>query len=74
MHALVLSCTLKPSPAASNTEALARVVTDALEAEGVTTETVRVVDHEVKPGVETDMGDGDAWPGIRERVCLLYTI
>ena len=41
---------------------------DALEAEGVTTETLRVVDHEVKPGVENDMGDGDAWPTIREKV------
>jgi multimeric flavodoxin WrbA len=68
MRALVLSCTLKPSPAASNTEALAGVVTDALEAEGVTTELVRVVDHDVKPGVETDMGDGDAWPEIRAKV------
>jgi multimeric flavodoxin WrbA len=68
MRALVLSCTLKPSPAASNTEALARVVTDALEAEGVTTELVRVVDHDVRPGVENDMGDGDAWPGIRAKV------
>jgi multimeric flavodoxin WrbA len=68
MRALVLSCTLKPSPAASNTEALARVVSDALEAEGVTTETVRVVDHDVKPGVENDMGDGDAWPGIRSKL------
>jgi multimeric flavodoxin WrbA len=68
MRALVLSCTLKPSPAASNTEALARVVTDALAAEGVATELVRVVDHDVKPGVENDMGDGDAWPDIRAKV------
>jgi multimeric flavodoxin WrbA len=68
MRALVLSCTLKPSPAASNTEALARVVTEWLEAEDVMTETVRVVDHDVKPGVETDMGDGDAWPAIRSKL------
>jgi multimeric flavodoxin WrbA len=68
MRALVLSCTLKPSPAASNTEALARVVMDALESEEVTTELVRVVDHDVKPGVENDTGDGDAWPGIRAKV------
>jgi multimeric flavodoxin WrbA len=68
MRALVLNCTLKPSPDTSNTEALARVVSEALEAEGVTTETVRVVDHDVKPGVENDMGDGDAWPEIRSKV------
>ena len=35
---------------------------------GVTGEIVRVVDHAVKPGILADMGDGDAWPGIRERV------
>jgi hypothetical protein len=36
MRALVLSCTLKPSPAASNTEALAGVVTEALVDVGYT--------------------------------------
>jgi multimeric flavodoxin WrbA len=68
MRALMLNCTLKPSPEASNTEALARVVLEALEGEGVATETVRVVDHDVKPGVESDMGDGDAWPAIRSKL------
>jgi multimeric flavodoxin WrbA len=68
MRAVVLSCTLKPSPAASNTEALARVVVDALAGDGVESELVRVVDHEVKPGVESDMGDGDEWPGIRAKL------
>ena len=29
---------------------------------------VRVVDHDVKPGVEVDMGPGDAWPAIRQQV------
>lgn len=29
---------------------------------------VRVVDHDVKPGVAADMGEGDAWPSIREQV------
>jgi multimeric flavodoxin WrbA len=35
---------------------------------GVTGETVRVVDRDLKPGVEKDMGDGDEWPAIREKV------
>jgi multimeric flavodoxin WrbA len=68
LKALVLSCTLKPSPAPSNTEALARSVTDALGEEGVEIDLVRVVDHDVRPGVSSDEGDGDAWPAIRERV------
>ncbi len=68
MRALVLNCTLKPSPAESNTEALARVVTGSLEREGVEINVIRVVDHDVKPGVSNDEGDGDAWPTILERL------
>ena len=68
MRALVLNCTLKPSPETSNTEALARVVSEALEADGVETELLRVVDHDVKPGVSSDEGDGDAWPAIHDKI------
>ncbi|MCR2812670.1 flavodoxin family protein [Microbacterium sp. zg.Y1084] len=68
LRALVLNCTLKPSPAESSTDLLAQQVLDALARHGAQGETVRVVDHDVKPGVEADMGDGDAWPAIRERV------
>ena len=68
MKALVLSCTLKPSPAVSNTEALARVVTEPLEAEGVATEQVRLVDLDIEPGVSSDEGPEDDWPGVREQI------
>ncbi|MET0673795.1 MAG: NAD(P)H-dependent oxidoreductase [Microbacterium pygmaeum] len=68
VRALALSCTLKPSPAASSTDKLAQEVLDALAAHGVDGELIRVVDHDVKPGVEADMGDGDAWPRIRANV------
>lgn len=68
MKALALNCTLKASPERSNTEALARVVLGALDAEGVETEVVRVVDHDVRPGVSSDEGDGDEWPQIRQKV------
>jgi multimeric flavodoxin WrbA len=68
MRALIINCTLKPSPQPSNTEALARVVAEAMESDGVTVEWVRAVDHDIKPGVENDMGPGDAWPAIRAKV------
>ena len=68
MRALVLNCTLKPSPAESNTEALARVVIKALEGHGVTTELVRVADYDVRPGVSSGEGDGDQWPRLRAKV------
>jgi multimeric flavodoxin WrbA len=68
LTALALTCSLKPSPEPSSTDKLAGQVLDALAKQGVTGELVRVVDHDVKPGVEADMGDGDAWPAIREKL------
>jgi multimeric flavodoxin WrbA len=68
VRALILNCTLKPSPAESNTEALANVVGQALGDHGVEVEHVRVVDHRVRPGVSSDEGDGDEWPAIREMI------
>jgi multimeric flavodoxin WrbA len=68
MKALLLNCTLKTSPEPSNTAALAKVVADALRGEGVEIEETRLVDHAVPPGVESDLGEGDEWPGIRSRI------
>jgi multimeric flavodoxin WrbA len=68
MRALIINCTLKPSPQTSNTEALARVVAEAMEKDGVTVDWVRAVDHDLKPGVESDMGDGDEWPAVRSKI------
>ena len=69
LRAVVLNCSLKQSPAASNTEALANVVLQALRDQGVSGEIVRVVDHQVDPGVESEaQSDGDAWPEIRAKV------
>jgi multimeric flavodoxin WrbA len=68
LRALALVCSLKPSPAPSSSDTIARQVLDELGRHGVTGEVVRLVDHDVKPGVEADMGEGDAWPAIREKV------
>jgi multimeric flavodoxin WrbA len=68
LRALALVCSLKPSPAPSSSDLIARQLLDELGAHGVTGDVVRVVDHDVKPGVELDMGEGDAWPGIREQL------
>jgi multimeric flavodoxin WrbA len=68
MRALIINCTLKPSPQPSNTEALAEVVADALGKDGIAVDWVRVVDHDIKPGVDSDMGDGDDWPAVRAKV------
>lgn len=68
LHAIALNCSLTPSPGASSSELLAKQVLDALGRYDVQGEIVRVVDFDVKPGVEADMGDGDEWPGIRDKV------
>ncbi|GHD51426.1 flavodoxin family protein [Mycetocola manganoxydans] len=68
LTALALVCTLTPSPDSSSSDLLADQFLDALGSHGVSTSKIRVVDHDVKPGVQTDMGNGDEWPSIRERV------
>jgi multimeric flavodoxin WrbA len=68
LRALALVCSLKPSPAPSSSDLMARQVLEELSRHGVAGSVVRVVDHDVKPGVDVDMGEGDAWPGIREQV------
>ena len=68
LTAVALNCTLKPSPAESSTDVLAGQLIAELAEQGVTTSSFRVVDYDVKPGVEADMGDGDQWPQIREQV------
>ena len=68
MRATILNCTLKPSPEESNTEALLKVLIEALESHDVECELIRAVDLELKPGVETDMGDGDEWPEVHKKL------
>lgn len=68
LTALVLSCTLKPNPAASSGDLMAQKFLDKFAEHDVTGTTVRVVDHNVSPGIEVDMGDGDDWPAIRDQI------
>lgn len=70
MRAVILNCTLKASPAPSNTQQLADQVGAGLRERGVDVESIRVVDRNVPPGVETDLGDGDDWPAIHEKLLL----
>lgn len=67
-RAIALNCTLKPS-GASSTDAMIAVLAAAFARQGViVTETIRIAAHDVKPGVTSDEGDGDAWPAIREKI------
>lgn len=68
LRALVLVCTLKPSPSDSSSQLLGTQVLDALREHDVDGAVVRVADHDVHFGVSTDEGNGDAWPSIREKM------
>ena len=74
MRALALNCTLTASPGISNTEALTRIVLGRLEQDGVATDMIRVVDHDVRPGVSSDEGNGDQWPAIRAQILASETL
>jgi multimeric flavodoxin WrbA len=47
---------------------LADEVIAGLQSNGVECETVRLVDLNILPGVSSDEGDGDDWPGVREKI------
>ena len=68
LNAVLLNCTLKKSPAVSNTQALMDHVIDHLNTLEVECESIRVVDHHIPFGVSSDEGHGDQWPGILEKI------
>lgn len=68
LRAIGLVCSLKASPAASSSVLMAEHVVAELTKSGVESELIRCVDHNIAPGVEDDMGPGDAWPDIRRKV------
>ena len=70
LKALALNCTLKAdSRQESSTDAMIAVLTRAFNKNDVTvSETVRVAALDIRPGVSSDEGDGDAWPGLREKI------
>ncbi|WP_116449609.1 flavodoxin family protein [Blastococcus litoris] len=68
LRALALVCSLKASPAPSSSDLMARQILEQLAKYDVTGDVVRVVDHDVKPGVEVGMGEGDEWPAIRAQM------
>ena len=68
MQAFALNCTLKPGPEPSSTDVLLDQIESALDTHDVIMDRARVADHDVRPGVRADEGDGDEWPRLRERV------
>lgn len=68
LTAFALVCTLTPGPEPSSSELMTNLVLDKLQEQGVTTSSARVVNYNVAPGVQIDMGTGDEWPELRRRI------
>ncbi|WP_144637820.1 flavodoxin family protein [Bordetella genomosp. 13] len=68
LTAFALNCTLKPSPAPSSCDLLLCQVAAAFDKHAIPTEILRAVDHDIKPGVLSDQGEGDEWPEIRRKI------
>ncbi|MDF0546361.1 NAD(P)H-dependent oxidoreductase [Sphingobium sp. H39-3-25] len=70
LKALALNCTLKEDiHQESSTDALIAVLTKAFNTHGVrVSETARVAALDIKAGVTSDEGDGDAWPALRDKI------
>jgi multimeric flavodoxin WrbA len=68
LRAVALVCTLKKSPATSSSDLMADRVLDQLRSAGADGEKVRCVDFNLLPGVEADMGPGDQWPELLEKI------
>ncbi|HWH27659.1 MAG TPA: NAD(P)H-dependent oxidoreductase [Mycobacteriales bacterium] len=72
LRAVVVNCTLTPSPGLSHTQLLLDRAIGLLCDQGVEVDVVRAVDHVIAPGVQPDMtehgADRDDWPAIQQRV------
>ncbi|WP_062299915.1 flavodoxin family protein [Demequina maris] len=76
LTAVVVNCTLKPSPTLSHTQGLLDDAIAIMRAQGVTVDVFRAVDHVIAPGVYPDMRedvpggsqDRDDWPVLASRI------
>ncbi|MBG6120484.1 MULTISPECIES: flavodoxin family protein [unclassified Sphingobium] len=70
LKALALNCTLKADVQEEcSTNAMIAVLAKAFKRHDVSvSETVRVAAFDIKPGVTSDEGDGDAWPALRKKI------
>jgi len=72
LHALFINCTLKRSPDRSHTQGLIDRSQAIMEANGVTVDTLRAVDHDIATGVWPDMTEHgwptDDWPRLYQQV------
>jgi multimeric flavodoxin WrbA len=70
LKAIALNGTLKSSGASerSSTDRMLSIILQELRHENVTGDIIRLADHDIRAGVTSDEGAGDAWPALRSRI------
>lgn len=72
LSALFINCTLEKSPGKSHTQLLVDISQDIMKTNGVKTESIRAIDHDIATGVYPDMTEHgwatDEWPAIYKKV------
>jgi multimeric flavodoxin WrbA len=71
LKAIFLLATLKHKRGGgefSHTEVLSEFVMECLREHNVQSEIVRLVEYEIPPGTKSNMGKGDDWPGIQQKI------
>ena len=68
--AIAINCSLKPSAGeSSSTDVMIGVLEAAFAKHDVIlSETLRIRDYRVLPGVTSDEGEGDEWPALRDKI------
>lgn len=67
MKAIILLATLKKT-GLSNTETLSEFFAEEFKKQGGETEIIKLVNYQILPGTYSDMGEGDEWPGILQKI------
>jgi multimeric flavodoxin WrbA len=70
LKAIAINCSLKADDSQpSSTDAMIALLTTHFERHDVAVSpTIRMAAHDIKPGVTSDEGEGDAWPALRQRI------
>lgn len=70
LEAIALNCSLKHKAGeSSSTDKMIELIAGALATHGVEcSETIRLSDHDVLPGVTSNEGPNDSWPDLRGRI------
>ncbi len=70
LKVVALNCSLKGSKASeeSSTQSMLEITLERMKHEGAEGEIVRVADLNIKPGVTSNEGRGDAWPALRRKI------